>query len=417
MKSFDVAIAGFGPVGAVLANLLGQCGMRVLVVEQATEAFDKPRAIGLDHESIRVFQSLGLAEDFMKNTRVYPGGVYLGVDGDPIKRFDPSPPPYALGWPPNVTFVQPELEALLRSGVARFPNVDVRLGHRLLDFQQTESGTTLHVQRAAGGAPIQFSAQYLIACDGANGLVRQRLGIPVEDQAFDEWWVVVDMLQRRESRLPEVSTQYCWPSRPATYVFGPGNLRRWELKLLPGETPDMFRDPARVLKALAPYVDTDAFDLWRSAVYRFHALVAHRWRVGRVFLAGDAAHQTPPFLGQGLGAGIRDVANLAWKLALVQKGSPDALLDTYETERKPHVTELISRAKEFGLEIGMLDTAKALQRDAQLREALAKTHGVTLRQRYVPQLSCGVIDTEDSGGHAGSLFLQPRVMTPDASNA
>ncbi len=138
--------------------------------------------------------------------------------------------------------------------------------------------------------------------------------------------------------------------------------------------------------------------------------------MGRVFLAGDAAHQTPPFLGQGLGAGIRDVANLAWKLALVQNGAPDALLDTYVAERKPHVTELITRAREFGLEIGMLDEAQALDRDAQLREAMAQANGITVRQRFIPRLSCGVIDMQDTSGTAGSLFLQPQVESVDGTH-
>ena len=168
--------------------------------------------------------------------------------------------------------------------------------------------------------------------------------------------MVVDTRITRPVDLPPRSIQYCWPSRPATFVPGPGNLRRWEIKLLPGEQPEEFGRHENVVQQIARFVDPSCVEIWRSAVYRFHALLAERWRHGRVFLLGDACHQTPPFLGQGMCAGIRDAGNLAWKLAMVlQDGAPDALLDSYEQERKPHVRTLVATAKEFGLIIGELD--------------------------------------------------------------
>jgi 3-(3-hydroxy-phenyl)propionate hydroxylase len=193
-------------------------------------------------------------------------------------------------------------------------------------------------------------------------------------------------------------------------VPGPGNLRRWEIKLLPGEQPEEFGRYESVVQQISRFVDPSCVEIWRSAVYRFHALLARRWRDRRTFLMGDACHQTPPFLGQGMCAGIRDAANLAWKLAMViQDGAPDALLDSYEQERKPHVRTLVATAKEFGLIIGELDLAAARIRDETLRGQLERGEAETIRQRFVPNLTTGVIDRDPEARGAGSLFVQPKI--------
>src|SRR5262249_21154284 len=232
----------------------------------------------------------------------------------------------------------------------------------------------------------------------------------LEDLAFDEWWLVVDVRLVRDAALPAKCVQYCWPSRPSTFVLGPGNLRRWEIKLLPGESPEEFGQPDNVKRQLARFVDPDAIEIWRSAVYRFHALLAERWRERRVFLLGDACHQTPPFLGQGMCARIRDAANLAWKLALVLRdGASDALLDSYQRERAPHRRPPVRTAKEFGQIIGELDADAARERDQRLRGQLERGEAETIRQRYIPDLAAGVIDDRNGTKGAGTLFVQPRV--------
>src|SRR5262249_7072096 len=180
-------------------------------------------------------------------------------------------------------------------------------------------------------------------------------------------------------------------------------------KLMLGETPEAFGAPDNVARQLARFVDPGAIEIWRSAVYRFHALVAERWRAGRVFLAGDACHQTPPFMGQGMCAGIRDAASLAWRLALVLRaGAGDALLDSYEVERKPHVEALVNFAIKAGEVIGELDLDKARARDATMRGLLQRGEAETVRQRYIPNLTSGQLDAA-SGALAGTLFVQPRV--------
>jgi 3-(3-hydroxy-phenyl)propionate hydroxylase len=414
--TYDALILGYGPVGATMANLLARLGLRVAVIDAAFGIYDKPRALTFDHEVMRVFQACGLAQRIWKFTAPHPGTHYLGVDGQVIKKVESLPPPLPLGWPPTITFVQPEVERVLREGVAASPSADVLLGQRGVAFAQDDGSVTLTIQDVMQGTQRVLEGRALLGCDGANSFVRKQLAIALEDLGFDECWMVVDVRLKQPVELPPRCIQYCWPSRPATFVPGPGNLRRWEIKLLPGERPEDFGREENVVQQISRFVDPSRVEIWRSAVYRFHALLARRWRHGRVFLMGDACHQTPPFLGQGMCAGIRDAVNLAWKLEMVlREDAPDALLDTYELERKPHVRTLVATAKEFGQIIGELDPDAARIRDETLRGQLERGEAETIRQRFIPDLAAGVIDTDPLAHAAGTLFVQPKIRPrPDA---
>jgi 3-(3-hydroxy-phenyl)propionate hydroxylase len=408
---YDVAIVGYGPVGAIFANLLARYGLKVAIVERAASIYDKPRAITVDHEALRVFQAIGLADFMEQAIAPHNGSHYLGVDGEIIKIFDPMPPPYPLGWIPNATFVQPDAEKALRDKLAEYEKADVFLPASGLTLVQDDELVSLSV-KPESGAEFTVRARYLVGCDGANSLVRKQLGIGLEDLAFDEWWMVVDTLTSDLAKRPAKGFQYCWPSRPGTFIPGPGNLRRWEIKLLPGEDPEAAGAPDNVMRLLQGFTDTSDLTIWRAAVYRFHALLGQRWRDRRVFLMGDAVHQTPPFLGQGLCAGIRDAANLAWKLALVLRGdASDPLLDSYEIERKPHVRAVVASAKEFGKIIGELDPAAAAARDVRLRAELKAGTAETIRQKFIPDLVSGLVARDAK--LAGKLFVQPRVRAMD----
>jgi 3-(3-hydroxy-phenyl)propionate hydroxylase len=402
---YDVAIVGYGPVGATFANLLSNHGLKIAVVEQAADIYDKPRAITIDHEVLRVFQACGLSALMEKSIAPHPGTHYLGVDHEIIKIFDPMPPPYPLGWVPTATFLQPQLERALRERLARYDHADVFASARATGLDQDDHGVSLAIE--ADEARV-LRARFVVACDGANSFVRKQLCIGLDDLAFDEWWMVVDALTKDPGKRANKCFQYCWPSRPGTYLPGPGALRRWEIKLLPGETPEDFAEDNSIIAVLQGFTDTSDLEIWRSAVYRFHALLAQRWRIGRVFLMGDAAHQTPPFLGQGLSAGVRDAVNLAWKLAFVfADKAGDALLDGYETERKPHVGAVIATAKAFGKIIGELDPAAAHSRDQRLREELRSGKAETIRQKFIPDLANGLIARDAK--LAGALFVQPTI--------
>jgi 3-(3-hydroxy-phenyl)propionate hydroxylase len=420
MTHYDAIISGCGPVGATLANLLAAQGLNVCVVEKYREVYDKPRAIAFDWEGMRVLQFCGVAHELSPGTKPHPGTDFRGIDGQIIKVFDPLPPPWDLGWPPTLTFVQPEMERILRAALDRRDNVTVRYGQAVDGFDDRGDQVQVAVTDMDTGAKDILTGDFLIGCDGANSDIRTALGFGLEDYGFDENWLVVDAHQLSETELPNKTTQYCWPSRPATFLIGPGTLRRWELKIMPGETPEEFTNPSRIRQAMTPYVDMDAFEIWRSATYRFNARVGIDWRKGRVILAGDAVHQTPPFLGQGLCAGVRDAINLAWKIVHIQRtGYNDRLLDSYQEERRPHVGTLIQHAKEFGAIIGELDEARARQRDADLSAQLATGQVETKRQGFIPNLETGLIgpppEGDDAETFAGTLMVQPTILDPSGT--
>jgi len=408
---YDVAIVGLGPVGAAAANLLGQRGIRCFACDRATDIFPLPRALGFDHETMRLLQACGLAADVEPYVRIYPRTEYRGVDGRAISRLEWVPEPFPLGWAPNYTFNQPEFERILRDGIGRYPSVDVALGVEVTAVDQGDDGVELAVVDAATASTRQVHAEYVIAADGGASALRRRLGVAMESLDFDEPWLVVDVIcdDQAAASLPDCVIQYCEPDRPTTYVLGPGNHRRWELMLLPGEDPVEIATEDRVWELLARWVTPEHATLWRYTTYVFHALIATTWRDGRIFLAGDAAHMTPPFMAQGMVQGLRDVLTLTWKLDLVLDGAPASILDTYETERKPHVRATSEAAKALGAVICELDAEQARARDARLRAEFGDPPAVRLRQNLIPGLTGGILDLRCAV--AGQVFPQPTVDT------
>jgi len=411
--NWDVVIVGFGPSGAVAAALLGQAGIRTLVVDRSDQVYPKPRAISLDHEIMRVFQNLGLAEAIAPFCEPFTPSEYYGVDGQLIKRLATVAPPYPLGHTPSMVFTQPPVEAALRAHVRSLPAVDVVLNQRFTGVEQDAEGATVRLEDG-DGRTAAVRARWVIGCDGASSAVRESVGIALEDLQFDEPWLVVDVQvnERGLAKLPATSVQFCEPARPCTYVIGPGKHRRWEISLLPGEDPAYMATEEGAWSVLRRWIGPEDATLWRQASYRFHALVASEWRVGRVFIAGDAAHQQPPFLGQGMCQGVRDVANLAWKLRAVLAGEAnEALLDTYAEERREHVRRLTTRIKEIGAVICERDVDAARARDAGLIAAAGGAVKTVARQDIIPPLAGGLLDMDGASG-TGSLFPQPRIEGP-----
>jgi 3-(3-hydroxy-phenyl)propionate hydroxylase len=418
-RVFDVAIVGYGPAGAVAAALLGQAGLSVYACDRLDGVYGIPRAIALDHEIMRVFQQLGLVDAIAPYCEPFTPSEYYGVDGQLIRRMTMVAPPYPQGYTPSLVFTQPPVERAIRARVAEMPNVQVELGVEMKAIDHGATGVALQVA-GADGAPRTIRAHYAIGCDGGASTVRTQLDLPLEDLDFDEPWLVVDVLVNEQglAKLPKVSVQYCEPDRPCTLVIGPKNHRRWEISLQPGEDPRQVQQDAATWKLLERWLTPADGQLWRQASYRFHALVAARWREGRVFLAGDAAHMQPPFLGQGMCQGVRDVSNLAWKLAAVLKGevrgdAAEALLDSYGIERKAHVRELTSRIKGVGAVICERDPARARARDAKLIADCGGTVQDTPRQDILPRLEAGLLAGNETSGR-GTLFPQPRLVASGA---
>lgn len=420
---YDVAIVGFGPSGAVAAALLGQAGIRTLVVDRSRTVYERPRAIALDHEIMRVFQQLGLDQEISRYCEPFTPSEYFGVDGQLIKRLATVEPPYPLGHSPSMVFTQPEVERVLRAHVEQLPTVTVALGQRLAALRQDADRATLAlIDDENTGRNVH--ASYVIGCDGASSTVRDAAGISLDDLVFDEPWLVVDVLVNDSglAKLPRTSVQYCEPARPCTYVIGPGKHRRWEISLLPGEDPAWMASEEGAWSVLRRWITPEDGTLWRQASYRFHALVAREWRRGRVFIAGDAAHQQPPFLGQGMCQGVRDVANLTWKLRAALAGGvkADALLDSYGQERGDHVRALTSRIKEIGRVICERDPQRARERDAALIAAAGGEIRTVARQDIIPPLAHGWLAGGGDGveqaarSGVGTLFPQPRLRAHGA---
>lgn len=355
----EVAIIGCGPVGAMLANLLGMQGVDTLVLEREATIYNLPRAVHFDDEVMRLFQTVQLAERMQPLVHVSPGMKFLDEAGRVLLDWSRPMEVGPQAWHASYRFHQPELERVLRDGFGRYPSVCMRSRAEVFAIEQQADHVLLRYEDLATGGLLQCRAQYVVGCDGARSLVRRLLGAPMEDLGFHERWLVVDaILKRPRPDLGDYSIQHCHAARPATYVRGTGNRRRWEIAVLPAEDGAAITEPNRVFELLAPWVGPDDVELERTALYTFHSAIASRWRDRGLLVAGDSAHLTPPFLGQGMCAGMRDAGNLAWKLARVLRGrNSEALLDTYETERAPHVREYIELAVRLG---GLINT-KAME--------------------------------------------------------
>jgi len=411
LRHFDIAIVGYGPVGATLAGLLGRQGLQVGVFEKSATIFAQPRAVGFDHDAMRIFQRIGIAQQLGPHIASFRDAEYFGADGQVIQRSRHMAPPYPFTWSPNYTCDQPGVEAILRQAIGRMANVQVALEHECIAAREEAERVLIDV-RDRHQQQHRYSARYLVACDGASSPVRRMLGIELESMEYDEPWIVVDLKVEPAflDRLPATNVQYCEPERPSTFIICPGNHRRWEFMVLDGEPREGALSDERLWRLLARWLKPGQASIWRAAAYRFHALIAHDWRRGRMFLAGDSAHQTPPFLGQGMCQGLRDAGNLAWKLGMAIRGQAGpSLLDTYTEERRPHVLATTRIAKELGRMISERDPARARARDAQM---LAKGGGMAptlIRQEMIPGLSQGLIAA--GAPLAGLAFPQPVVAT------
>ncbi len=339
----DVLIVGMGPVGAALAQLLNRHGTRTLVIDQAKDIFLAPRAIALDNEALRVLQMCGLEEDAFDKVAIPEVRMHSPLFGQYSRAVTAG----AIdGHPRLVTFYQPQLERVLRDRLQGSAHVTVALGVTLVSLSQGED-EVLAALRTEDGQAHEVHARYVVGADGANSLVRRILGQDFKGKTYAEDWLVVDA---KHVPIPIDHVEFiCDPKRPTPHMVAPGGRQRWEFKLQPGETREQMEHPDKVKHLLAPWSQGKDIEVERVAVYRFHARLAEQFKVGRVLLVGDAAHITPPFVGQGLVAGLRDVANLAWKLAWVCDGlAQGAVLDSYAQERRPHAKAMIDLAKKMG---------------------------------------------------------------------
>lgn len=398
----QVLVVGLGPVGATLAALLSDTGVNVLAIDKSAEIYPLPRAAHFDHEIMRIFQQIGIADNVLEHAQIAKGYEFFNAKGEILLSMRPEEGALnASGWAASYMFHQPGLERALRDKLAQSSTVDMRLGAEFKSLRMEDDRVIAELATLDG--ELTIAADFVVGCDGAWSPVREALGIKLTDLQFDEPWLVIDALTRPGNQLPEMSLQICDPARPMTSLpMGPGR-HRWEFMLLPGETPQQVMEDDFIQRLLATWNANVEID--RKAVYRFHGLVAERWRQGRVMIAGDAAHQTPPFAGQGMCAGIRDAANLSWKLVEVLNGraNPD-LLDSYQSEREPNTRAYIEHAIAMGRIVCTLDPEVATKRDEQMLAARAKGEAPVILT--APPSFSGAAILNDTRA-AGERFPQP----------
>jgi 3-(3-hydroxy-phenyl)propionate hydroxylase len=415
----DVVVVGAGPVGLTLANILGLQCVRTLVVDERATLIDYPRGVGLDDESLRTFQAIGLVDRILPHT--VPNQILRFVDAKRRVLAEMAPPDARFGWPKRNGFVQPLVDAELLSGLDRFEHVDVWWDRPMTSCTETDGAVTVELDGQAGRKNLR--ARYVVGCDGGRSTTRRLMGVSFDGTTSSTRWLVVDVANDPLGHPnSEVGAD---PRRPYASISIAHGIRRFEFMIHANETDEQAEDPAFLSRMLASFVPyPDRVDVIRHRVYTHHSRIAGAFRRGRLLLAGDAAHLMPVWQGQGYNSGIRDAANLGWKLAAVVTGyAEDALLDTYDVERRKHARAMIDLSTMVGRVISPTNRRVAAARDLLVRSASIvpslKRYVLEMRFKPMPRYEQGAVvhsEPRRTDSPVGTLLVQPRVDTREHQN-
>jgi 3-(3-hydroxy-phenyl)propionate hydroxylase len=431
-----VIVVGAGPAGCTAALLLADLGIPVTLLERYTKPHPLPRAVHLDDEVTRTLDRIGVSEGFLARSRPGSGLRLLDARHRVMAEFTRDHQPGQHGFPQANMFHQPDLEELMLARIERHPLITFRRGAEVCGLDDDDSpgpvgAAPVRVRARIGGETQTFTGPVVLGCDGANSTIRQLAGITMDDLGFTERWLVVDIQAGAGLDTWDGVEQICDPARAATFMQVTGDRYRWEFRLRDGEDEADLITPAALGALLRPWTgrgDLHGLRIIRSATYTFRAQMASRFRSGRVFLLGDAAHLTPPFIGQGLAGGLRDADNLAWKLAHVLTGrAGEDLLDTYDSERRPHATALVKKAVRVGWAMtGGQDQAAAVRRIALAAAVRSDRICQVMGSTATPRLAAGALQPAPRRPFGrgvpaplrpGGLFPNPLVSVGDGPPA
>ena len=400
MKKYDVAIVGFGPTGGTLANLLALQGFSILIIEKEKSFYPLPRAVHFDDEIMRVFQTIGITDKFLKHTIINKGTKFVNSKNRVVLDW---PRPRSItenGWYPSYRFHQPDLERKLRRRLKDFKKVSVMQNTKVNSLKEEKNSVKIYIENINNNKISEIRAKYIIGCDGARSTIRKQIKAKFQNLGFTQKWAVVDLiLKKNKKELPDRTIQYSNSKRPATYCRNVGKRRRWEFAINNNESEKKVLSNSYIWNFLKPWLKPSEALMERKTIYTFQSAISKKWKKGRVFLAGDAAHLMPPFMGQGMCAGVRDASNLAWKIAYCLKNNhSEKLLNTYQSERYSNVIEYIKTTVKMGEFVNAVGTSNITG------EVSSTPNGQKSMKSIKPKLGKGLGKINDK--NRGKIFPQ-----------
>ena len=400
MKKYDVAIVGFGPTGGTLANLLALQGFSILIIEKEKSFYPLPRAVHFDDEIMRVFQTIGITDKFLKHTIINKGTKFVNSKNQVVLDW---PRPRSItenGWYPSYRFHQPDLERKLRRRLKDFKKVSVMQNTKVNSLKEEKNSVKICIENINNNKISEIRAKYIIGCDGARSTIRKQIKAKFQNLGFTQKWAVVDLiLKKNKKELPDRTIQYSNSKRPATYCRNVGKRRRWEFAINNAESEKKVLSNSYIWNFLKPWLKPSEALMERKTIYTFQSAISKKWKKGRVFLAGDAAHLMPPFMGQGMCAGVRDASNLAWKIAYCLKNNhSEKLLNTYQSERYSNVIEYIKTTVKMGEFVNAVGTSNITG------EVSSTQNGQKSMKSIKPKLGKGLGKINDK--NRGKIFPQ-----------